>query len=115
MSRDNKGRFSKSQTIQEDENTSEDIHVNKKISGFLEKPPSIKLIIIMVLVFWFLSLVSPRLAEEFNSRIIHSYCKCQISPPCEINMGSAASNSTGRTKGQTTAFDWEKDVANIKP
>lgn len=110
MSRDNKGRFSKNRVTPDEEPTSEDGSTPKKFTGFLEKPPSIKMIMIMIITFWVLSLVSPRLAEEFNSRIIQSYCKCQIPPPTENNQRTAPSNYTGQFK-----FDDDIWLKNIKP
>jgi len=107
MSRDNKGRFSKNHITQEEELTNEDNHINKKLTGFLEKPPSIKMIIVMIMIFWVLSMVSPRLADEFNSRIIQSYCKCQIHTPIEIDRRTAASNHTEKLQKDTEDF-WKR-------
>jgi len=98
MSRDNKGRFSKNRVTPDEEPISEDGPTPKKFTGFLEKPPSIKMIMIMMITFWVLSMVSPRLAEEFNSRIIQSYCKCQIPPPAENKQTTATPNNTGQFK-----------------
>jgi hypothetical protein len=110
MSRDNKGRFSKNHVTQDEEPTSEDKHTTKKITGFLEKPPSIKMIIVMMVTFWVLSIVSPRLADEFHSRIIQSYCKCQAPNPIEMDKRTAPFNHTDHFK-----FDNEVWLRSIKP
>jgi hypothetical protein len=69
MNRDSKGRFK----TQQKEDNDEPMNENRNIR-LLDRPPTIKILFLVLLVLWVSSLASPRLRTEMDSLIISHYC-----------------------------------------
>jgi len=72
MTRDNKGRFSK--TKEDGDDFPEDEQENKR---FLDRPPSIKFILLFLLMTWLSTYIFPQVKDETTRRIQTHLCQTE--------------------------------------
>ena len=104
MHRDGRGRFIRTTDDQEIE-PEQSIRANNR--GLLEKPPSVKILIILMLTFWLVSVFSPKLAAELNLKMTQLYCSCEMA----VNETDPHSKESAKTKEKETKKE-SKSIQN---
>jgi len=104
MSRDTKGKFSKNKT---DGEVFSDEETEKK---FFDKPPSLKFILLSLLVIWLSTFVLPDLKEETTRRlstfVCHARTDGEFTGDMNSPLNSSRKNSTHLyTSGNTVSKD----------
>jgi hypothetical protein len=97
MIRDNKGRYSKSK--RDDEDYAEDIPTTSGSGRFLDKPPSIKSILIFLFLTWLSTFIFPGLKEETTRKLTQHICHSEETYKGDfVDLGRAKSNTSHSIK-----------------